>query len=286
MKKTRALLAVAILAAAACKDDPQDPAGPFAAFDPAANDPARFTEPRDAVPLDNGGIAFIARAPGTAGRDAENAGENGMPAALADRYAVFVIDAPGGAARIVHEGLVAPFNIAAHGDHVYVADLGGGADASGAVLDIALGGGQATLLGEGFRPQGVTTDASGKVHMTGRDPATGLPGVFALDGNNPRAIVTGGDLRSPSGLDIADDGTLYVADSTAGGDLPDELAIGSGRAAVFEIKGGNARAIASGIEGGYPTGIAISKDGKLIVSAYVDRGSHSAVLILDPAKPK
>jgi sugar lactone lactonase YvrE len=153
-------------------------------------------------------------------------------------------------------------------------------------LDIPISGGNATPLAEGHRPQGVATDAAGKVHITGRDPQTGLPGVFVLDGGTARAIVTGGDLRSPSGLDIADDGTIYVADSTAAGDLGDELVSGAGRAAVFEIKGTNTRVVAAGIEGGYPTGIAIAKNGNLVISAYVDRGSHSAVVILDLKKPK
>src|SRR5688500_18809859 len=55
-ERTRAAAVAAALVAVmvACGDD--EPSGPFSSFEAAANDPTIFTEPRDAVPLDNGAI--------------------------------------------------------------------------------------------------------------------------------------------------------------------------------------------------------------------------------------
>jgi hypothetical protein len=275
-----------VFAAVGCSKEEPATEGPFKSFEPAANDPAAFTEPRDAVPLDNGAIAFLARAPGSNTPDQENAGEEGATAQLVDRYAVFVKDDPKAALRILTKDLVAPLNIASNGrDLLFVADIGGGATGGGAIVQLPVAGGAGTPLAEGFRPRGVATDAGGKVFFTGTDPATGQPGVFALEGNAGRAIVTGGQLKSPSGLDIADDGTIYVADSSAARDLDDGQVTGSGHGVVFKIVGGTATVVTAGFEAGYPTGLALTPSGKLAISAYAGRGSQSAVILVDPANP-
>lgn len=284
---TRALAPAVVLlcvASAACsKDDSKSSSeSSFKSFEPAAVD-SSFSEPRDAVPLDNGGIAFIARANGSnvAPDDAPTAGDL---AAVNDAYAVFVIDAPKGAPRIVAKGLMAPFNIASDGkDTLYVADLAGGSDGSGAIIQISIASGSSTPLATGYRPQGVATDKAGKVYFTGKDANSNLPGVFHLDGTTP--IVTGGQFVSPSGIDIADDGTIYVADPAAARGLDDTQISGSGNGALFKIVGTNVTVVTAGFEAGYPTGIALSPEGHVIISAYKDRGAQSAIIDVDPAKP-
>jgi hypothetical protein len=265
----------------ACGDD-DAPSG--LDLQPVAENPAAFTEPRDAVPLDNGGTAFIARATGSAQRDLENAGQEGARAEIADRYAVFLIDPPGSAPRIIHDQLVAPFNLATNGkDLLFVADIGGGPDGAGALLQLTLAG-QATPLAEGHKPQGVATDKGGKVYFTGTDPQTGAPGVFVLEGG-AKPVVTGPPLRSPSGIDVADDGTIYVADPTAARDLDDGVISGNGTGALFKIAGGTATVVTAGFNGGYPTGIALLGN-TVLISAYADRGANSAVLQVDLGAPR
>lgn len=252
---------------AACSKDEAPAPGPFKSFEPAANNPATFTEPRDAVPLDDGAIAFLARS------------------TESNRFAVFVIDAPGAAPRVLYKDVVAPFNIASNGkDTLYVADIGGGKDGQGAILQLAVAGGNATLLAEGYKPQGVATDSAGKIFFTGTKPSTGEQGVFTVSGSTATEILVGGQLKSPSGLDVDDDGTLYVADATAALNLEDAQVTGSGHGVVFAISGGAAKVITAGFNAGYPTGIAVA-GGKVVISAYADRGSNSAVLIFDLAKP-
>jgi len=60
---------------------------------------------------------------------------------------------------------------------------------------------------------------------------------------------------------------------------------GAGHGVLFQIKGSAVTVLAGGFEGGYPTGIAMSPDGHIIVSAYAGRGGQSAVLIFDPKAP-
>lgn len=276
---------VAVPALIACSSEDDEPDKPaFKSFEPAANDPS-FSQPRDAVPLDNGGFAFLARANGTNAGPGDDAAQEGDLAQINDRYALFVVDAPNTPPRIVIKDLIAPFNLATDGkDKLYVADIGGGPDGQGALLEVSIAAGSSNALASGYQPQGVTVDKNGKVYFTGKDKTTGAPGVFSLDG--PTAISTDAQLRSPSGIEVADDGTIYVADPAAGMFVEDDTVMhGAGHGVIFKIKDGATTLLAGGYEGGYPTGIALSPDGKLVVSAYANRGAQSAVLIYDPANP-
>jgi len=60
---------------------------------------------------------------------------------------------------------------------------------------------------------------------------------------------------------------------------------GAGHGVLFKIKDGATTVLAGGFEGGYPTGIALTPDGHIAVSAYANSGSQSAVLLVDPANP-
>lgn len=277
--------AILMAPASGCSSEDEQAEPAFKSFEPAAEDP-QFSEPRDAVPLDNGAIAFIARVNGSAAlpEDAIDSDPDVKAQATGnDLYGVFIIDAPKAAPRIIQRNLVAPFNIATNGkDKLYVADIGGGPTGQGVIWEMGLTEGPMTPLAEGFQPQGVATDKAGKVFFTGKDKTTGEPGVFTLEG----LVVVGGLLQTPSGIDIADDGTIYVADPTAARNLEDEAIDGSGNGVVFKIVNGAASVLNAGFEGGYPTGLALAPDGKVVVSAYKDRGAQSAVYLIDPANPR
>lgn len=277
------IVAAPVLAACSSDDETTDKPA-FKSFEPAAEDPS-FSQPRDAVPLDNGGFAFLARANGTNAGPGEDAAQEGSLAQINDRYALFVVDAPKATPRIVIKDLIAPFNLATDGkDKLYVADIGGGPDGQGALLEVSISSGSSNPLASGYQPQGVTVDKNGKVYFTGKDKTTGAPGVFTLDG--PNAISTDAQFRSPSGIEVADDGTIYVADPAAGMYVEDDGVMrGSGDGVIFKISGQSVSILAGGFEAGYPTGIALSPDGHLVVSAYANRGAQSAVLIFDPKNP-
>jgi hypothetical protein len=277
-----AIAALACSGAFACGGDDAPPASAFD-LQPIAASADVFTEPRDAVLVGNG-AAFVARATRSTERNAESAGEEGARVDLADRYAVFMIDAPGAAPRKLYDDLVAPFNLATNGrDLLYVADVAGGKDMGGVLVQLTLTG-QATPLVEGYQPQGVATDKDGKIYFTGSDPASGAPGVFVVEGGQARSIASGAPFAAPSGLDVADDGTIYVADPTAARNVEDEQVTGNGPSAVFKITGGQVSVVNAGFDGGYPTGIAVLGD-RILLSAYADRGANSAVLRIDLASP-
>lgn len=275
---TSALVAGALATGTGCGHEETPDNGPTLSV--AAEDLSLFTEPRDAVPMDDGSIAFLARQNHSALEDADP--EEGAAAALADRYAVWVM-AKGEAPKPIAAPTVAPFNIAAAGDTLWVADLGAGAEGGGALLKMSRAG-DATLVAEEYRPQGVAVGPDGKVYFTGRDPASGEPGVFVLEGDSPRAMVTGGMMKSPSGLDVAEDGTIYVADAAAASEVDDAQVTGSGHGVVFQIVERTVTVVSAGFHAGYPTGIALSGS-KIAVSVYAHRETQSAILWIDRHDP-
>jgi hypothetical protein len=279
------LTAIAVLAGSgmfACGDEPAAPSE--LDLQPIAENPDAFTDPRDAVPLENGGAAFLARASASTERS-EESGQEGARVDLADRYAVFLIERPGAAPRKLYDDLVAPFNLATNGrDLLYVADLGAGENASGVLVQLTLTG-EATPIVSGFKPQGVATDKDGKVFFTGTDPASGAPGLFVVEGTSARAVATGLPFASPSGVDVADDGAIYVADPTAARNVDDTEISGNAASVLFKVAGGQVSVVNAGFDGGYPTGIAVV-GGSVLISAYADRGANSAVLRIDLASPR
>jgi DNA-binding beta-propeller fold protein YncE len=111
-----------------------------------------------------------------------------------------------------------------------------------------------------------------QLYLTGIDPMDGLPGVFRLPsaGGALAAVWKGPPLEDPSGVVVAPDGTVFVADTMPSGDT----------ATIYRIGDGKIATALAGVRGGYPVGLALTVDGRqLLVSAH-DAGYASEVLAL------
>jgi DNA-binding beta-propeller fold protein YncE len=205
---------------------------------------------------------------------------------------VYKVAAAGGASSPVVQGdpFVAPFGIAmnAAGTQLYVADSSaqsGPADAEDAGLIFVVsptGGAPVPLMGsEGFRPRGleVATEGVGDmVYFTGKD-SLGNAGVFSIPaaGGSVTPIVAGTPFVSPSGIAVAANGDIYVADA---------VTLSSSTATVYKIAKGanNATELFTGIAVGYPAGIALDeKDETLLISGLSQATLTDVVVLLNLA---
>jgi sugar lactone lactonase YvrE len=238
----------------ACSDDPapqnpqiNPPPPTTLAIAPAANAPD-FVSPFDATPDPKGeNVYFTAIATDT-----------GAPA-------VFTASASGGAVRKLADGapLVTPFGIAISddGQKLYIADSGAdnGEDAGkGAIFSLSVQGGMPTVVAgsENSQARGLEID-KGTLFFTGRN-AEGRSGLFKLpaDGGMTAVVAVGEPFAAPSGVAIAQDGSLYVADSDS-----------VSGAAVYRVPaaGGAPELIKDQIGLGYPAGVALSKDSSTLL---------------------
>jgi hypothetical protein len=163
----------------------------------------------------------------------------------------------------------APFGIAISNDgkQLYIADPGAdvGTD-KGGILALSVDGGEPSAVPgtQDVMPRNLeVADEEGKdvIYFTGTDKGDGLAGVFSVpaSGGAASAVLKGDPFRDPSGIAIARDGTLYVADTVSSGD---------GGADIIKVAGGSAEVIVSGLRVGYPCGIALTTtDDVLFVSA-------------------
>lgn len=185
--------------------------------------------------------------------------------------AVFMVNATGGAPTKLHSGdpLEAPFSLVSSldGNTLYLADASadGETEVRGRIFSMPAGGGTPTSLSasEGTRPRSldlVEENGAEVLYFTGRD-AQGRPAVFRLEvaGGSATVVHAGAPLSDPSGLAVANNGTIYVADSQADG----------GDGAVVKLESGNATVIAGQMALGFPAGIALELDGSaLYVSGF------------------
>jgi DNA-binding beta-propeller fold protein YncE len=170
---------------------------------------------------------------------------------------------------------VSPFGIAigTDGKQLYVADPGADAGKDhGEIFVLPIGGGTPAALSgsEDTIPRGLEITKEGSadvIYFTGTDKTDGQPGVFKIPvtGGAVTVVAKGAPFVDPSGIAIAADGTLYVADT---------IAAASQLANIIKVApGGAATPFLSDLKVGYPCGVALSgDDGTLLVSA------------LDPAK--
>jgi hypothetical protein len=110
------------------------------------------------------------------------------------------------------------------------------------------------------------------VYFTGNDPADGKPGVFKLDTkDNSVSAVSKSDLFvDPSGIVVADNGDIFVADTQTGATL----------ANVIQIpKGKDAMELLPNLRLGYPAGISISKDQQILMVSALDPVTSKDVVI-------
>lgn len=167
---------------------------------------------------------------------------------------------------------VAPFNIATstEGNEVYVADAAAedANDRKGAIFRIASGGGApAAIAGtEGTIPRGLEVRAEGgadEIWFTGVDPSDGLRGVFKIApaGGALEVVAKGPPFRDPGGIALTADGTAYVVDTDAADNRLSTL---------FEVKGDVPLALLSGLEVGFPAGVAVTSDNQSVIVSGID----------------
>jgi hypothetical protein len=104
----------------------------------------------------------------------------------------------------------------------------------------------------GKQPVGVAVarlNGTDVVYFTGREP-NGAGAVYSLPaaGGAATTVFVGNPLVDPSSVAVTDDGAVYVSDSANGG-------------AVYQLKGNTATLIRGGLTGGFPAGLAVSRDG-------------------------
>jgi sugar lactone lactonase YvrE len=188
--------------------------------------------------------------------------------------------APTPADVAVGDPFAAPFGIAisTDGTKLFIADPGAdvGSD-KGAILTVSSSGGTPTALAgtQDAVPRNLeVAQEEGKdvVYFTGTDKSDGLPGVFSVPatGGTATAVLKGGPFRDPSGIAIAKDGTIYVADTIASAD---------GGANIIAIAGGNAQVIVSGIRVGYPCGIALTTSDTVLFVSALDPSTLTDIVI-------
>jgi hypothetical protein len=151
------------------------------------------------------------------------------------------VDLNTGEWKIIWEGepLVRPARMVKVGEYIYIADIDGGPDSSGAIFRVPVTGGRPTLVVQGLPlvdPTGITATPEGDVLYIcdqngpqGAEPRPhsdpGGPGmIFKLSIADPsrpnlQLIAQGGNLKNPIGIELIGD-TLYVGDEGATEDSP------------------------------------------------------------------
>lgn len=181
--------------------------------------------------------------------------------------------------------MVSPFglDVSTDGNTLVLSDPGAQLDE--AVLDRGelftlgtTGGTPAKVEGaSGYRPRGIVVvkeAGSDVAYFTGREKATGLPGVFKvpLAGGTVTTVAKDAPFTDPSGLAVAADGTVYVIDA---GD-PE-----AATARLIKVSAGTSSVLLSNISVGYPAGVALSQDEKtILISARDPEKRTDAVLRL------
>ncbi len=270
------LSAVMGMAAAGCKGKTETPPNPPAtAYDatPAAQG-ADFWSPFDAAPSSQADMIYFTALTTDGAGVFKVAAENGTPAPL-------FVGAP----------LVSPFGVMPDGADafVFVVDSGSEGDVAddeedttvGRIFKIDTAGGTPVSMtaAEGTAPKSLDVleqNGDELVYFTGRDPTTKAPAVFSMDtgGAALTTIVSGAPLADPSGIAVASDGTIYLAD----------VAAENNDAAILRIKNGVVEVFKSDLRVGYPAGVALTLDEKqLFVSGLKKDEGTSVVHVIDLA---
>lgn len=264
------------LAAAApgCSDDETTPPPGIANGEPSFTLTSEGPSPFDATPDPDGNTIYLTglSADGTPG--------------------VFKVpaDGSGKAPEAVAVGgpLAAPFGIGISGDGTQLFITDPGADISavdtpeinGAIFTVSAAGGELTPLAgtENTVPRSLDiVDEEGKdvIYFSGTDKTDGAPGIFSIPatGGSVTTVFKGDPLRDPSGVAVAANGTIYVADTVSSD---------GSTADIIAITGGEATKLVQGIRVGYPAGIALNKaNTALLVSALNSETLTDIVLSVD-----
>lgn len=179
---------------------------------------------------------------------------------------------------------VAPFAIATStdGKQLFVADPASETETGDAgnvfvVSATGVAGAPQPLAGaEGYEARGLETVKEGEadqVYFTGTSPE-GVPGVFKVPaaGGNVVAVATGDPLEDPSGIAIAPNGDIYVANTSALGGL----------GSIVRVKNGAGEVFVGDLRVGYPFGIALTADGStLLVSGLSPETLTDVIWLID-----
>lgn len=263
-----------------CKDGPLEESPPAGEYEPApAAQDSSFWSPFDAAPSPQADMVYFTALTADGPGVFRVAAENGTPEAL-------FVGAP----------LVSPFGIMpdATNTNVFVVDSGseGIEDEESEALDdaadpvvgrifrISTAGGETESLtgAEGTAPKSldvVRRDGRDLVYFTGIDPESGAAAVFSMDadGGERTLVASGAPLVDPSGIAVASDGTIYVADVAGDGGL---------FPSILRIRGGVVEVYQQGLLVGYPAGVALTLDEKaLFVSGLKEVEGTSVVHVVD-----
>ena len=126
----------------------------------------------------------------------------------------------------------------------------------------------------GTQPRGLelrNANGADEIVFSGVDAQSGAPNVFqvASVGGTAMALAPANSLSDPSGIAIAQNGDVYVADSRGA-----ETRLAS----VLLVKGGAATAIASDLPVGYPVGIALTMDDSALFVSGLDPATLTDVV--------
>ena len=182
-----------------------------------------------------------------------------------------------GIKKIATSGIafVAPLGLALTDDGLtlFVADPAAGPTDGGSVLAVDSVGTIKVVQGtQGSWPRAVAV-VGGKLYYSGTD-LNGEATVWSIaqGGGTPTIVVQGKGLKDPSGLAVAADGTVYIADSTGGTGLS---------SAVFAFSGGALTKLADNLRIGFPGGIDLSQNEKALAVSGFAKAGHGAVHRID-----
>ena len=253
---------------AACKDTTEPPP-PVTNYDPApAATGTNFWSPFDAAPSPMAETIYFT-------------------ALTAEGPAILKVAAANGTPSVLHAGapLSTPFGVMPDttNTNVFVTDTGSEgmvadeeADTTvGRIFKLSAGGGtpQSLTAAEGTSPRSldiVSSGGSDLIYFTGRDATTRVPAIFSMDtnGGSLTTIASGEPLSDPSGIAVAADGTIYVAD----------VAGQNNDAAILRIKSGAIEVYKTGLAVGYPAGVALTLDEKALFVSGLKRDEGTAVV--------
>ncbi|HVY46150.1 MAG TPA: hypothetical protein VHB21_09735 [Minicystis sp.] len=232
-----------------------------------SNDPASFASPFDATPDPAGTSTMYFTGLDTAG----------LPG-------VFKVPMGGGSVTTISKGppLVTPFGIAtsSDGSQLYVADPGGepGSTDRGVIWSMGTALDQTPMPvngsgGKSARSLVLTVENNADVlYFTGFDDAAGEAAVYKLATNGGMAnkVVGGAPMRDPSGIAVAANGDLYVADTVGST---------SHEAQIVKIHNGAASPWVTDLKVNYPAGVALTKDGKTLLVSSLDPDANTDVIV-------
>jgi len=183
-----------------------------------------------------------------------------------DGAALFKAPVRGGVATKLAD-LLAPVGVevSADGNSVLVADAAveSSGGALGAIVSVpSSGGSSSTLSGTvGALPRGVAISGD-RVVFSGVDPVDGVAGIFQVAANGGAlTTVQKVGLIDPTGLAVASTGEVYALDAESEGSATRRL---------VKVAGGNVTVLTQGLRVGFPAGIALAQNERVLLVASTD----------------